>query len=98
MKIALVGYGKMGKLIDQLAPQYDCEVVLRLDENNNANFEGLTTDNFKGIDVAIEFSVPSVSVENIERLAALGVNVVVGTTGWTEHLGRVTSAVEKNGT
>ena len=98
MKIALVGYGKMGKLIDQLAPEYQSDVILRLDENNNANCEGLTKDNFAGVDVAIEFSIPSVCVENIERLAALGVNTVVGTTGWTGHMDLVRAAVEKNGT
>lgn len=98
MRIALVGYGKMGKLIDQLAPQYECEVVLRLDEHNNANFEGMTRENFEAVDVAIEFSMPSVCVENIERLAALGVNMVVGTTGWTGQMERVQNAVEKRGT
>lgn len=98
MKVALVGYGKMGKLVDQLAPQYQCDVALRLDENNNANFEGLTNKNFDGIDVAIEFSMPSVCVENIERLAALGVNTVVGTTGWTPQMDRVRAAVEEHGT
>ena len=54
MKIAIVGYGKMGKLIEQLAPQYSAEVVLKLDEFNNANYEGLTKENFNGVDVAIE--------------------------------------------
>jgi 4-hydroxy-tetrahydrodipicolinate reductase len=98
MKIALVGYGKMGRLIEQLAPEYDCEVALKLDEFNNAGYSGLTSENFKGTDVAIEFSVPSATVENVERLAALGVNVVVGTTGWTEHMDRVKSAVEKHKT
>src|SRR6185295_7751793 len=75
MKIALVGYGKMGKLIEQLAPEYGLEVALKLDEFNNANFAGLTATNFAGIPVAIEFSVPSATVENVERMAALGVNV-----------------------
>ena len=98
MKIALVGYGKMGKLIEQLAPECGCEVALKLDEFNNADFAGLTPENFAGIPVAIEFSVPSATVENVERLAALGVNVVVGTTGWLDELPRVTAAVEKNGT
>jgi 4-hydroxy-tetrahydrodipicolinate reductase len=98
MKIALVGYGKMGRLIEQLAPEYDCEVALKLDEFNNAEYSGLTPENFKSIDVAIEFSVPSATVENVERLAALGVNVVVGTTGWTEHMDRVKAAVEKHNT
>lgn len=98
MKIALVGYGKMGKLIEQLAPEYGCEVALKLDEFNNAGFAGLTPQNFAGIPVAIEFSIPSATVENVERLAALGVHVIVGTTGWLDELPRVTAAVEKNGT
>ncbi|HYP07924.1 MAG TPA: dihydrodipicolinate reductase C-terminal domain-containing protein [Bryobacteraceae bacterium] len=96
MKIALVGYGKMGKLIDQLAPEFDVEVGPKLDEHNNANFAGLTRENLDGVDVAIEFSTPQTVVENVERLAALGVNVVVGTTGWAKDFERVRQAVEKN--
>ena len=95
MKIALIGYGKMGKLLEQLAP---AEVRLKLDEFNNAAFEGITRENFRGIDVAIDFSIPAAAVENIERISALGVNIVVGTTGWFEHLDHVRSVIEKNGT
>jgi 4-hydroxy-tetrahydrodipicolinate reductase len=97
MNLAIVGYGKMGRLIEQLAPEYNFEVKLQLDEYNNANFEGLTPENFSGIDVAIEFSTPAAAVENMERLVALGVNVVVGTTGWLQHLDRVKAAVERRG-
>ena len=97
MKIAIVGYGKMGRLIDQLAPEYDCEVVLRLDEYNNADGSGITRESFAGIDAAIEFSTPHTVVRNIERLAAVGVNTVVGTTGWTEHYDAVRSAAESGG-
>src|SRR3989442_1124293 len=98
MKIALIGYGKMGKLVEQLAPAQGGEVRLKLDEFNNTNFEGVTVENFRRIDVAIDFSIPGAAVENIERISALGVNIVVGTTGWFEHLDRVRSVVEKNGT
>jgi 4-hydroxy-tetrahydrodipicolinate reductase len=98
MKLALVGYGKMGRNIERLAPEYGCEVKLRLDVDNNANFEGLTADNFRGIDAAIEFSTPHTAVENIERLASLGVNAVVGTTGWLRDIARARAAVEKAGT
>lgn len=96
MKVALVGYGKMGKLLDSLAAEHDAEVVLRLDEFNNANGAGMTPEAFAGIDVAIEFSIPSVTVSNIERLAALGVNTVVGTTGWMEELPRVEEIVARD--
>ena len=98
MNLAIVGYGKMGRLIEQFAPQYEGQVKLRLDIDNNAKFEGLTKGNFCGIDAAIEFSTPSSAPENIERLAQLGVNVVVGTTGWFGELERARKAVERAGT
>lgn len=98
MNLAIVGYGKMGRLVEQLAPEYGFTVAVKLDEFNNAGGAGLTAENFKGVDVAVEFSIPSAVVENVERLAALGVNTVAGTTGWRDQLGRVTAAVEKAGT
>jgi 4-hydroxy-tetrahydrodipicolinate reductase len=98
MNLAIIGYGKMGRLIDQLAPEYRCEVKLRLDVDNNSKFEGLTKENFRGIDAAVEFSTPSVAVENIERLAGLGVNAVIGTTGWLGEFERAKKAVERGGT
>ena len=85
MNLAIVGYGKMGHIIERLAPEYGLEYELRLDIDNNANFEGLTESNFRGIDAAVEFSTPATALENIERLAELGVNVVVGTTGWFDN-------------
>lgn len=97
MKIAIVGYGKMGRLIEQLAPEYGCEVALTLDEFNNIDGGGITRENFKHIDAAIEFTTPHAAVENIERLAGAGVNVVVGTTGWTNEMARVKAAVEARG-
>jgi 4-hydroxy-tetrahydrodipicolinate reductase len=98
MNLAIVGYGKMGRLVEQLAPDYGFKVALKLDEFNNANFEGVTRENFRGIDVAIDFSIPSAAAENIERIAALGVNIVEGTTGWLDQMDRVKAAVEKGGT
>ena len=98
MRLALIGYGKMGKLVEQLAPGYGASVALKLDEFNNTNFEGVTAENFRGMDVAIDFSIPSAAVENIERISALGVNLVVGTTGWFEHLDHVGAVIAKNGT
>ena len=98
MNIALVGYGKMGRLLDQLAPEYGCSVGLKLDEYNNADGAGMTPENFRGVDVAIEFSTPHTVVGNIERLAALGINTVVGTTGWGDRLEHVRETVERHGT
>jgi 4-hydroxy-tetrahydrodipicolinate reductase len=96
-RLAMVGYGKMGRLIEQLAPEEGFEVALKLDEFTNPNGAGITADNFRGIEAAIDFSVPGAVVENVERIAALGVNIVVGTTGWLEHEERVRRAVETNG-
>lgn len=98
MNLAIVGYGKMGRLIEQLAPEYGFTVQLRLDVNNNASYEGLTRQNFQGIDAAVEFSTPSAAIENIERLAGLGVNAVIGTTGWFREMARARQAVESAGT
>ena len=97
-KLAIVGYGKMGRLIEQLAPEYDFQVALKLDEFNNADGAGLIARNFAGIDVAIEFSIPAAVPDNVEGIAALGVPLVVGTTGWLEHLAAVKGIVEAHGT
>lgn len=98
MNLAIVGYGRMGRMVEQLAPDYGFDVKLRLDIDNNSEFEGLTAENFNDIDVAIEFSVPDTAAENLARLAALGVNTVVGTTGWTQHMDRVKAAVAEHDT
>jgi 4-hydroxy-tetrahydrodipicolinate reductase len=93
-KLAIVGYGKMGKLIEQLAPEYDFQVALKLDEFNNVDGGGLIARNFAGVDAAIEFSIPAAVPGNVEGIAALGVPLVVGTTGWLEHIDRVKRIVE----
>jgi 4-hydroxy-tetrahydrodipicolinate reductase len=95
MKLALIGYGKMGKMLEQLAPEYGFRVTLILDVHNNVDGFGITSENFAGIDAAIEFSAPEAAVDNAERLAALGVPLVIGTTGWLHDLDRVRAAVEK---
>jgi len=98
VNLAVVGYGKMGRLIEQLAPEYGFSVKLRLDIDNNAKYEGMTKENFRGIDAAVEFSTPATAVENIERLATLGVNSVIGTTGWLGEIERARAAIERSGT
>lgn len=97
-KLALVGYGKMGRLIEQLAPQHGFEVTLRLHGENNRGAAGITAEAFKGIDVAIEFSAPDSAAENLMRLAAARVQAVTGTTGWLDTLQDVRRAVENAGT
>ncbi len=96
--LALVGYGKMGKLIEQLAPQHAFDVVLRLDEYNNRNGSGITRNAFVNVDVAIEFSAADVAPSNLQLLARAGVQAVTGTTGWLDHLEEVRQTVEQAGT
>ncbi|WP_166921806.1 4-hydroxy-tetrahydrodipicolinate reductase [Flavobacterium poyangense] len=78
MKIALLGYGKMGKVIERIALERGHEIVLKKDENNT--YDGLST-----ADVAIDFSVPAAAVDNISNCFHSNVPVVSGTTGWLEH-------------
>ena len=80
----------MGKLIEQLAPEFGFTIHARLDVGYDPN-------SLKGSDVAIEFSTPDSALANIETLAGLGIPMVVGTTGWLEHLDRARAAVEKGG-
>src|SRR5215472_2560587 len=96
--LAIVGYGRMGRLIESLAPEYGFQVALKLDEHNNSNFEGDTPDAFRTVDAAIEFSIPSAVPENIRRISALGVNMVIGATGWLGQMEEIKAVVEKSGT
>jgi 4-hydroxy-tetrahydrodipicolinate reductase len=96
--LAIVGYGKMGRLIEQLAPEAGFSVGLKLDIDTNLNQQGITPENFRGVDVAIEFSTPDVALANLERLCAIGVPTVVGTTGWHGDLERVRTFVDQSRT
>src|SRR6516165_4337807 len=96
-RLALIGYGKMGRLIEQLAPQNGFEVAFRLSSTGNLDGCGITSDAFAGIDVAIEFSTPEATVPNLHRLAAIGVPTVTGTTGWLSHLPEIAEAFNNSG-
>ena len=91
MKLALYGYGKMGKAIEQVALSRGHEVVLKVDAQNAGTPP-------TGADVAIEFSKPDQALANMKLCLDHGVPVVVGTTGWYDHLGEVKAMVaEKKG-
>jgi 4-hydroxy-tetrahydrodipicolinate reductase len=96
--LAIVGYGKMGRLIEQLAPEYGFDVRAKFDSSNNAHGVGLTREALQEIDVAVEFTTPDAAVENILGLAAEGVNAAVGTTGWSERFPAVREALARSGT
>lgn len=98
MNLAIIGYGKMGHMVEQLAPEYGFAVPLRLDIAENENGKGITREAFRGIDVAVDFSIPAAVLTDIERLSSAGVNAVIGTTGWTDQMDRAKAAVEKGRT
>ncbi|MGB7028987.1 MAG: hypothetical protein WBD72_16985, partial [Candidatus Acidiferrum sp.] len=91
--LAIVGCGKMGKLIERFAQEYGFDVRAKFSGSDNSGAHGLSRETLCGIDVAVEFTTPEAAPENIRRLAALGVNSVVGTTGWLDHLPAVREAV-----
>ncbi len=94
MKIAIIGYGKMGKTIERIAKERGHEIVSIIDVNNQEDFQSAA---FRSADVAIEFTVPSIALENYNRAFAADVPVVSGTTGWTEHINRIKQEVETKG-
>ena len=79
-RILLVGYGRMGKLVESLAGEYACEVAGIVDPMLGG--EGVDSDRWTGVDVAIDFTAPDAIMTNIPSLARRHINVVVGTTGW----------------
>jgi len=86
MKIALIGYGKMGKEIENIALDRGHEIVLKIDITNP---EDLTTANLQKADVAIEFTTPASATANYKLCFEAGIPVISGTTGWLEHLSEV---------
>ncbi|MFI5161787.1 MAG: 4-hydroxy-tetrahydrodipicolinate reductase [Sphingobacteriales bacterium] len=83
MNIALLGYGKMGKIIEKIATDRKHNIVLKIDFYNQ---QELTTENLAKADVVIEFSTPGSVLGNIKHCFDAKVPVVIGTTGWYEHL------------
>lgn len=86
MRIALIGYGKMGRAIEEIALQRGHEIVLKVNEENLGDF---TAENVKKADVAIEFTGPHSAYENIRQTLAFGVPVVSGSTGWTDRMAEI---------
>ncbi|MCH5327951.1 MAG: 4-hydroxy-tetrahydrodipicolinate reductase [Coprobacter sp.] len=95
MKLALIGYGKMGRTIEQIARKRGHEIVCIIDINNQQDF---ASDAFKSADAAIEFTQPAVALQNYRKAFEAGVPVVSGTTGWLEHLPEIKAACEKGAT
>lgn len=94
-KICLIGYGKMGKMIHQLAADKACEVVSIIDPLLPEYASEITKDSLKNADVAIDFSHLAAAFANLEKLIELKQSTVVGTTGWHDRLSEITKKAEQ---
>ena len=92
-RLAIVGMGKMGHAIAQLAAERDCEVVARLDIAETQN--GIDAKALNGAQVAVEFTTPGSAAANVRGLIAAGIPTVVGTTGWYDALPEISADVKK---
>ena len=93
MKIALLGYGKMGRIIEQFALDRGHEIVLKIDENS---LDQKTIENLQKADVAIDFSTPHSVISNIESCFEAGLPLVVGTTGWYDKIEEIKAQCEES--
>lgn len=93
MKIALIGYGKMGKAIEEIALDRGHSLVLKIDIENAKDF---TKENLSSVDVAIEFTGPHSAYENLKRLMEFGVTTICGSTGWLEKLELIKQICKQN--
>lgn len=98
MRIALIGYGRMGQAVERVAAGAGHEVVCRLGAADNPEGRGIVPETVGHAEVAIEFTRPEAVTVNVERAATLGLDLVVGTTGWYAQLDRVRAIVESAGT
>ncbi len=94
LKIALIGYGKMGKMIEQTAPGRQHQIVSIIDPG--VHNKEITKESISEADVCIEFTHPDSVLDNIERVLSLGKSIVVGTTGWTSQMATVERWVKKS--
>ena len=95
MNIALIGYGKMGKAIEEIAVSRGHKVILRIDIDNAADF---TKENLSAADAAIEFTGPHSAYDNVKKCIESGTPIVCGSTGWTEKLEEIKKiCTEKKG-
>ncbi|WP_339735125.1 4-hydroxy-tetrahydrodipicolinate reductase [uncultured Sunxiuqinia sp.] len=93
MKIALIGYGRMGQAIEAIAKERGHEIVLTIDVENQHD---LTKENLRKVDVAIEFTIPASALDNYKTCFASGVPVVSGTTGWLDRKAEVLDEMKKH--
>jgi 4-hydroxy-tetrahydrodipicolinate reductase len=95
LRILIVGHGRMGTLVESVAPQHDAVIAGVVDENNVSTLAD--RDRWRDVDVVIEFSQAEAFLGNLPALTSLGANLVVGTTGWQAKGDEVKAAIERAG-
>lgn len=98
MRIALIGYGRMGRSVEEVAGSAGHQIVARLRSADNRDSQGLTEERLGGAEVGIDFTEPDAVTANIEGAAAVGLDLVVGTTGWYDQLDRMRDVIREAGT
>jgi 4-hydroxy-tetrahydrodipicolinate reductase len=96
MNVAIIGYGKMAKEVEQAANEKKIKIAKIFKEEENYDALALTKQNLKNIDVCIDFTTPAAVINNIEAVVNSGKDIVVGTTGWYDKLEDVKKLVKKN--
>lgn len=94
LKIALIGYGNMGKLVNKLASKNGVKIVNKIDPVELGT--ELNAENLEGAEVCIDFSLPTVVVDNLSIIADSGIDTVIGTTGWYDRMDRVKEIAAKS--
>jgi 4-hydroxy-tetrahydrodipicolinate reductase len=93
MRLLLIGYGKMGQLVAQLAREFDCEVAGIVDPVSTASTGTIDDPRWDDVDVAVDFTSPNAVMQNVPALARRKIDIVLGTTGWQSHEAELRKAI-----
>ena len=97
MRIALIGYGRMGKAVECVAKQRGHQIVLIDPMDSNVTYKEINSDSLKDVDVCIDFSSPTVALNNAKLVSSFGKNLVMGTTGWYDKMDEMKENVKEIG-
>jgi|TARA_B100001964_G_C14246204_1_gene607537 4-hydroxy-tetrahydrodipicolinate reductase len=98
MKTAIIGYGRMGHEIEKIALDKGMNVVKIDSTAEDADFKEINEESLNGVDVCVEFTHPDSVMDNIKKISKLGKNIVVGTTGWYDHMGEIKKVIKNTKT
>jgi 4-hydroxy-tetrahydrodipicolinate reductase len=97
LRVLLIGHGRMGRLVESLAAEYGCEVAGVVDPASPAHAGPIDDERCRGVNVAIDFTHAEAVRSNLSALAARGVDIVLGTTGWQQHEAELRDVVQRAG-